>query len=62
MALPSHKLVRAWKNAIYARNFLLVDLLGKKSDLEPEGKEKSSENNHLTGHFQSCFFSLQNKQ
>ena len=40
--------------------FLLVDLRGEKSDLGSGGtkkiKQKSSENDQLTGHFQSLFF------
>ena len=38
-----------------ARIFLLVE---KKSDLGSEKREKSSENDKSTGHFQSFFFSI----
>ena len=39
-----------------ARFFLLVDLLEFFSGLGLGGRKKSSENDQLTGHFQSFFF------
>ena len=48
---------------VLGQNFLLVDLLDSFSDIGSGGTKKSSENEQLTGHFQSFFFlNIQNKQ
>ena len=50
------KITKLFVNIGMARFFLLVDLLEFFSDLWSGGRKKSSENDQLTGHFQSFFF------